>query len=108
MSIEQIHPVSEVLQEHWETLTFSEFLKDVRESDDISQSELARRLGKSRQFIQAIEIGKTNVSPEMAKRIAEALGHFPEPFIEVLLNEVVRRIGIKKSLKFQDEDKKVA
>lgn len=108
MTIEKIYPASDVLKEHWESLTFSEFLRDVRESDEITQSELARRLGKTRQFIQSIEIGRTNVSLDMAKRIAEALDHFPEPFVEVLVNEMVRKIGIKKCLKFQDEGHEAA
>ena len=94
----------DVLKEHWEGLTFAEFLTDIRESDEVSQAELSRRLGKSRQFIQAIETGKTNISLEMAKRIAEALGHFPEPFVEILVNEMVRKIGIMNQLKFQTKD----
>ena len=101
ITTEKNYKADEVLKEHWEGLTFAEFLTDIRESDDVSQAELARRLGKSRQFIQAIETGKTNISLEMAKRIAEALGHFPEPFVEILVNEMVRKIGIMNQLKFQ-------
>lgn len=108
MTTEKTYPASDVLKEHWENLTFSEFLRDIRESDEITQSELARRLGKTRQFIQSIEMGRTNISLDMAKRIAEALDHFPEPFLEVLVNEMIRKIGIKKCLKFQDEDNKAA
>ena len=104
MTIEMNYEADEILKEYWEGLTFAEFLTDISESDDISQTELSRRLGKSRQFIQAIETGKTNVSLEMAKRIAEALGHFPEPFVEILVNEMVRKIGIMNQLKFQIKD----
>ena len=106
MITDKKHNADDILKNHWESLTFAEFLKDIRESDEISQAELARRLGKTRQFIQAVEVGRTNVSLEMAKRIAEALEHFPEPFVEVLVNEMVRKIGIKKALKF--EHKKAA
>lgn len=72
-------------------VTFGEFLESIRETDNISQVELARRVGKSKQFIHAIESGKTNVSFAMAKRLAEALEHFPEPFLEVLTNEMLNK-----------------
>ena len=97
----EYYNADDILKEHWESLTFAEFLTDVRESEEVSQADLARRLGKKRQFIQAIESGKTNISLEMAKRIAEALDHFPEPFIEVLVNEMIRKIGITNQISFK-------
>ena len=51
MTIEMNYEADEILKEYWEGLTFAEFLTDISESDDISQTELSRRLGKSRQFI---------------------------------------------------------
>lgn len=104
MNTKKIYEADEVLKEHWEGLTFAEFLTDIRETEEVTQTELARRLGKSRQFIQAIESGKTNVSLEMAKRIAEALDHFPEPFVEILVNEMVRKVGITNQLKFRNKN----
>ncbi|MES2613799.1 MAG: helix-turn-helix transcriptional regulator [Bdellovibrionota bacterium] len=107
MSIEQeIYSSEEIVNEFLGDLTFGEFLESMRETDNITQVELARRIGKTKQFIHSIESGKSNVSFMMAKRLAEALDHFPEPFIEVLANEMLRRVGISEKMKF--EPKKAA
>ena len=91
----------DIVDEFLGDLTFGEFLESMRETDNMTQVELARRIGKSKQFISAIESGKANISFAMAKRLAEALDHFPEPFIEVLANEMLRRVGIIDKLKFE-------
>jgi transcriptional regulator with XRE-family HTH domain len=76
--------------------SFSEFVRDIRECDEISQTELAKRMRVSRQFINAVENDKANVSLEMAIKIARALGYPYEAFIEVFLNDMLRKSGIKK------------
>ena len=107
MTIEkEIYTSDEIIQEFLGDVTFGEFLESIRETDNVTQVELARRIGKTKQFIHAIETGKSNVSFAMAKRLAEALEHFPEPFIEVLANEMLRRVGISDRMKF--EPKKAA
>ena len=102
MSIEEKESYSskEIIKEFLGDLTFGEFLENMRETDNITQVELARRIGKTKQFISAIESGKSNVSFAMAKLLAEALGHFPEPFLEVLANEMLRRVGITDRMVF--------
>ena len=50
----------------------------------------------SRQFIHAVEKDKANISLEMAIRIARALGYPYEAFVEIFLNEMLRKSGIKK------------
>ncbi len=76
--------------------SFGEFVKDIRECDEISQTELAKRMRVSRQFIHAVEKDKANVSLEMAVKIARALGYPYEAFVEVFLNDMLRKSGIKK------------
>ncbi len=76
--------------------SFGEFVRDIRECDEMSQTELARRMRVSRQFINAIEKDKANVSLEMAIKIARALGYPYEAFVEILLNDMLRKSGIKK------------
>lgn len=76
--------------------SFGTFVRDIRESDEISQTELARRMSVSRQFINAVEKDKANVSLEMAMKIARALGYPYEAFVEILLNDMLRKSGIKK------------
>lgn len=76
--------------------SFGEFVRDIRECDEISQTDLAKRMHTSRQFINAIEKDKANVSLEMAVRIARALGYPYEAFVEIFFNDMLRKSGIKK------------
>jgi DNA-binding XRE family transcriptional regulator len=76
--------------------SFGEFVRDIRECDEISQTELAKRMHVSRQFINAVEKDKANVSLEMAVKIARALGYPYEAFVEIFLNDMLRKSGIKK------------
>ena len=76
--------------------SFGMFVRDIRECDEISQTELAKRMHVSRQFINAVEKDKANVSLEMAIKIANALGYPYEVFIEILFNDMLKKSGIKK------------
>src|SRR5471030_1235069 len=76
--------------------SFGELVRDIRECDEVTQTELAKRMRVSRQFINAVEKDKANVSLEMAIRIARSLGYQYEAFVEVFLNDLLRKSGIKK------------
>jgi len=76
--------------------SFGEFVRDIRECDEMSQTELAKRMHVSRQFINSIEKDKANVSLDMAIKIARALGYPYEAFVEIFLNDMLRKSGIKK------------
>lgn len=83
--------------------SFGEFVKNIRECDEISQTELAKRMHVSRQFIHAIEKNKANISLEMAIKIARSLGYPYEAFVEVFLNDLLRKSGIKKIVHLQSK-----
>ena len=58
-------------------------LKEIRESKGWSQGELARRLGVSRQTINAVETDKYDPSLPLALRMAKLFGVVvPELFID--------------------------
>lgn len=76
--------------------SFGEFVKDIRECDELSQTELAKRMRVSRQFINAIEKNRAKISLEMTIKIARALGYPYEAFVEIFLNDMLRKSGIKK------------
>jgi len=83
--------------------SFGEFVRDIRECDEISQTELAKRMRVSRQFINAIEKDKANISLEMAIKIARTLGYPYEAFVEVFLNDMLRKSGIKKTVHLESK-----
>jgi transcriptional regulator with XRE-family HTH domain len=95
MTIKKTIPAREALKDIIK-YSFGEFVKDIRECDEISQTELAKRMRVSRQFINAIERNKANVSVEMAIKIASALEYPYEAFVEICLNDMLRKSGIKK------------
>lgn len=76
-------------------ITFGSFVRGIRESDEITQTELARRLGTSRQYINAIETERQEVSIETAAKIGLALGYGAESFLEVLIRTQLAKAGLK-------------
>lgn len=95
MTIKKAVSAREVLKEAIHS-TFGEFVKDIRECDEISQADLAKRMQVSRQYIHSIEKDKANVSLSVAIKIAKTLGYPYEAFIEIFLNDMLRKSGIKK------------
>ena len=49
-------------------------MKAARVANDLTQGQLAEKLGISRQTVKNYELGKSKVTYEMANRIAELLG----------------------------------
>ena len=76
--------------------SFGQFMKGIRECDEISQAALAKRMRVSRQFIHAVENNQANISLTMVLKIARALRYPHEAFVEIYLNDMLRKSGIKK------------
>jgi transcriptional regulator with XRE-family HTH domain len=50
------------------------FLKQIREAKNIGQSELAQKVGVSKQLLSGFEKGRSGVSNEVLQKLAEELG----------------------------------
>jgi transcriptional regulator with XRE-family HTH domain len=90
MTIEKLagsRPARDALAEEIAAMTFGGLVRAMRKTDEVSQAELARRLGVSRQFLNAVELGRSQVGLDFAMRFADALGYSPEPFAEILIRE---------------------
>jgi len=74
-----------------DSLSFGEYLRLLRKADEVTQRELAKRIGCKPQYINAIEHGREKSSLEFAQRIADALGYSIAPFAQILLNEQLRQ-----------------
>ena len=81
----------ESIKDFIDGLSFGEYLRNIRTSDDISQTELASKLSVTKQFISAIETGKESVGLDFAKRVADALGYSLAPFAKILLSEQIHK-----------------
>ena len=59
----------------------SNFLKKIREDKKIGQSELAKKIGVSKQLLSGFENGRSGVSNEVLKKLAEALDVSPDAIL---------------------------
>ena len=89
-------PAEKILDKFIEQINFGEFVKHIRESDEITQVELAKRLNVSKQFVNSVESRKANVSIEMAKKIADSLDYPYHLFVKILLNDMLKKADIKE------------
>jgi transcriptional regulator with XRE-family HTH domain len=75
----------------WETMTFGSLIHSLRISDEITQVELAKKIGVSKQFLSDVEHNRKDVGISFAKKVAEALGYSIEPLIELLIRDQLKR-----------------
>lgn len=76
-------------------LTLGKLIWAIRECEEITQIELAERLGCSKQHLSDIERGRKSVSPKAAANYAQLLGYSPEQFIRLALQNIVDRDGLR-------------
>lgn len=75
----------------WNEMTFGGLVRSLRISDEITQVELANRVGVSKQFLSDVEHNRKNVGIAFAKKVSDALGYSIEPLIELLIRDQLRR-----------------
>ena len=76
-------------------LTLGRALSAIRESEDESLAQFARRLGISRSHLSDIEHGRRTVSLQRASKFAFALGHHQAQFVRLALQDQVRDAGLR-------------
>lgn len=76
-------------------VTLSKLIEAIRLGEDMSQTEFAKLLKISRSHLNDIEKGHKAVSPERAARFANALGQAEERFVELALQSLVDKAGLK-------------
>ena len=75
-------------------LTIGKVLVAVREGDDLSQVDFAKKLGISRANLCDMEKGRRFISEEMAERFAEKLGESKEQFVRLAIQDRLAREGL--------------
>jgi transcriptional regulator with XRE-family HTH domain len=79
-------------------LTFGQMIESLRETDEISQVELARRLKISRAQLCDIEKGRRVVVPKRAAQFAKVMGYSVDQFVAVALEDQLRRAGLPRKV----------
>lgn len=75
----------------WNKMTFGGLVRALRTSDEISQVELAKKLGVSKQFLSDVEHNRKDVGIAFAKKVASRLGYSIEPLLELLIRQQLKR-----------------
>jgi transcriptional regulator with XRE-family HTH domain len=78
-------------QDVWLKMTFGSLVRSLRVSDGISQVDLAKKMGVSKQFLSDVEHNRKEVGIGFAKKISSILGYSIEPLLELLIRDQLRR-----------------
>ncbi len=78
-----------------EPLTFGNMLRTIRESEEISQTAMARQLGISRAHLCDIEKGRRTASPSRAAKFARVLGYGETQFVRLALQDQIAEAGLR-------------
>lgn len=76
-------------------LTFGGLLEAMRQAEEMSQVDFAKKLGISKQQLCDIEKRRKFVSPERAAKFATILGHSEKSFVALALQDIVNQGGLK-------------
>jgi transcriptional regulator with XRE-family HTH domain len=91
----------EVLERKYGRLTVAELLRSWRLSDDVSQSQFAKKLGISVQSLCDLEKGRRIPSPSRAARLAKKMGYSEIALIQLALRDTLHADGFKFNVKLE-------
>ena len=89
----------EKLEKKYGTLTFAGMLKSFRESEDLTQTAFAKKLGLSVQNLNDLEKGRRIPSPSRAAKIAKKLGLPEIGLIQLAIRDSLREEGFNYDIK---------
>lgn len=75
-------------------LTLGKLMWAIRQADDISQTDFAKKLKLTKQHLCDIERGRKSVSPKLAAKYAKILGYSKEQFIRLAIQDSLDRDGL--------------
>ena len=79
-------------------LTFGKAIRCIRQCDEMSQVEFAKKLGLSKSHLCDIEQDRKTVSPERAARFAKILGYSREQFVCLSLQALIDKAGLSMTV----------
>lgn len=88
-------------------VTLGNTLWAIRECEKMTQVEMAKLLGISRQNLCDIEHGRRFVGPRMAATFSEKLGYSIGHFVQMALQDELRKAGLSFNVTL-DEHKRAA
>ena len=82
-------------------LTFGNMLASLRKCDEVTQVELARKIGVSKGLICDIEKGRRAASIEQAIKIAKAMGYPQKVMIKYVLEDQLQEAKVNLKVKLE-------
>ena len=82
-------------------LTFGQMIKSLRLADDISQVNLADKMGVSRAYLCDVEHGRRTVSIERAALFAKVMGYSESQFVALALEDQLLDAGFEGRIEFK-------
>lgn len=76
-------------------LTLGTAIRAIRLSEEETQTAFAKKLKISTQYLCDLEHNRKKVSAKKAKRFAEILGHSPEQFVALAIQDSLNHDGIR-------------
>ena len=96
------------IEKQYGPLTFGRLLKSHREGEELSQVEMAKKLGLSKQSLNDLEGGRKIPSIRRAVQIAKKLGLLQELIIQLVLQDQVDKEHIKVRVTVASGSKRVS
>ncbi|HAT8564438.1 TPA: helix-turn-helix domain-containing protein [Legionella pneumophila] len=84
----------EYLEKSVGRLTLGKAIRSIRQGEDESQIDFAKRLGVSKQYLCDLEHDRKIVSAKKAKQFADTLGYSTEQFIALALQDSLEHDGM--------------
>ena len=72
-------------------MTFGQLLRNLRECDGITLTDLAAKIGVSKQYLSDIERDRRDVSFAFAKKVSDAMGYAIEPMLEIIVRNELKK-----------------
>lgn len=76
-------------------LTLGRTIRAIRLCDEVSQTDFAKKLQVSTQYLCDLEHNRKTVSPRKAKKFADVLGYSPEQFVRLAIQDALDHDGIR-------------
>ncbi len=76
-------------------LTLGMAIRSIRMADEINQTNFAKQLNVSTQYLCDLEHDRKTVSPLKAKKFADSLGYSAEQFIALAIQDSLRHAGFE-------------
>jgi transcriptional regulator with XRE-family HTH domain len=83
-------------------LTLGTLLLSIRQGEEMTQTEFAKLLGVSKQYVCDLEHGRRFASPKAAAEYASKLGYSPQQFVRLCLQDLVDRDGLNLIIGVED------